>query len=195
MKSLNNPQEFLQAVLEGFVDGILVLTAEKEQKYANTMAIRLCHHLSNNREAIPKEIWQVCEALIESRELYPNQSIAIESEVDTATVKLRIRAHWLMLDTNHPPCLLVRLQDQNQAVQGLAIAEAQTWGLTDRETEVWIHRRSGCSRKQIAEDLYIAVDTVKKHLKNIQNKRQSYLNEEEWQVSQGQSDRKILCSV
>lgn len=195
MKSLNNPQEFLQAVLEGFVDGILVLTAEKEQKYANAMATHLCHRLSDGGEAIPQEIWQVCEALIDSRESYPNQSIVIESEVDTGGGKLRIRAHWLMLDISHPPCLLVRLQDQNQAVQGLAIAEAQTWGLTERETQVWILRRSGCSRKQIAEDLYIAVDTVKKHLKNIQNKRQSYLDEEEWRANQGHPERKILCPV
>jgi len=183
MNTLNRPLEFLQAVLESFVDGILVLTEQKEQKYANQMAVQICQQLTGKASAIPKEVWQVCEALIGSRDLYPDQSVVVESEVECEDAKLRIRAQWLNVETVEPPCLLVRLQDENQAIQGLAIAEAQSWGLTERETQVWIRRRAGCNRKQIAEELYIALDTVKKHLKNIQNKRQTYLDEHEWQAT------------
>jgi DNA-binding CsgD family transcriptional regulator len=183
MNTSNNPLEFLQAVLESFVDGILVLTEQKEQKYANQMAVRLCRQLAGKSYTIPKEVWQVCEALIGSRELYPDQSVVVESEVECEVAKLRIRAQWLRLEAFQRPCLLVRLQDQNQAVQGLAIAEAKSWGLTERETQVWVRRRAGCTRKQIAEELHIALDTVKKHLKNIQAKRQNYLDEHEWHAS------------
>jgi DNA-binding CsgD family transcriptional regulator len=183
MNNLNRPLEFLQAVLESFVDGILVLTEQKEQKYANQMAVRLCQQLNGTSAVIPKEVWQVCEALIGSRELYPDQSVVVESEVECEDAKLRIRAQWLNIEAIEPPCLLVRLQDENQVIQGLAIAEAQSWGLTERETDVWIRRRAGYSRKQIAEELYIALDTVKKHLKNIQTKRQTYLDEHEWLAS------------
>jgi DNA-binding CsgD family transcriptional regulator len=109
--------------------------------------------------------------------------VVVESEVECEDAKLRIRAQWLNLEAVETPCLLVRLQDENQAMQGLAIAEAQSWGLTERETQVWVRRRAGCSRKQIAEELYIALDTVKKHLKNIQTKRQIYLDEHEWLAS------------
>lgn len=180
MNTSNSPLEFLQAVLESFVDGILVLTEHKEQKYANQMAVQLCQQLTGKSYAIPQEVWQVCEALIGSRELYPNQPVVVESEVECEVTKLRIRAQWLSFEAFQCPCLLVRLQDQNQASQGLAIAEAQSWGLTERETQVWIRRRAGYNRKQIAEELYIALDTVKKHLKNIQTKRQNYLDEHEW---------------
>lgn len=180
MNTSNNPLEFLQAVLESFVDGILVLTEQKEQKYANQMAVQLCQQLTGKNRTIPQEVWQVCEALMGSRTLYPDQSVVVESEVECETTKLRIRAQWLSFEAFQCPCLLVRLQDQNQVVQGLAIAEAQSWGLTQRETQVWIRRRAGRNRKQIAEELYIALDTVKKHLKNIQAKRQNYLHEHEW---------------
>lgn len=184
MNTSNSPLEFLQAVLESFVDGILVLTEQKEQKYANQMAVQLCQQLTGKitgkSYSIPQEVWQVCEALIGSRDLYPDESVVVESEVECEAATLRIRAQWFSFEAFQRPCLLVRLQDQNQAVHGLAIAEAQSWGLTERETQVWIRRRAGCSRKQIAEELYIALDTVKKHLKNIQTKRQNYLDEHEW---------------
>ncbi|MGQ9869690.1 PAS domain-containing protein [Leptodesmis sp.] len=49
MNTSNNPLEFLQAVLESFVDGILVLTEQKEQKYANQMAVQLCQQLTGKK--------------------------------------------------------------------------------------------------------------------------------------------------
>ncbi|NJP11997.1 MAG: helix-turn-helix transcriptional regulator [Leptolyngbyaceae cyanobacterium RU_5_1] len=190
MNSSNRPPNFLQAVLESFVDGILVLTEQKELLYANATAQQLCQRLAGSSNAVPREVWQVCEALIESRELYPNQLLVIESEIEHEEINLRIRAQWLTFETVKRPCLLVRLQDQNQAIQGLAIAEAQTWGLTDREAQVWMLRRSGWSRKQIAGELFIALDTVKKHLRNIQMKRQTHVDEEDWQLNQ-----KSLCTA
>ncbi len=196
METLKSPQEFLQAILEGFVDGILVLTDQKEQLYANATATRLCHHLSQQKQdPMPREIWQVCEALIDSREVYPNQPIVMETEAECAEMKLQIRAQWLQLAAMDRPCLLVRLQDQNQCTQGLALAEAQAWRLTNREAQVWRMRRAGYSRKQIANDLYIVPDTVKKHLKNIQVKRQSFLDEEEWRSARDYHQSQIPCGA
>jgi DNA-binding CsgD family transcriptional regulator len=195
MNTLNRPLEFLQAVLESFVDGILVLTEQKEQKYANQMALQLCQQLAGKSSVVPQEVWKVCEALIGSRELYPDQAVVVESEVECQDAKLRIRAQWLNGEGVEPRCLLIRLQDENQTIQGLAIAEAQSWGLTQRETEVWVRRRAGCHRKQIAEELFIALDTVKKHLKNIQTKRQIYLDEHEWLVSTENSSSQTFYSA
>ncbi|MBF2028080.1 MAG: helix-turn-helix transcriptional regulator [Oscillatoriales cyanobacterium C42_A2020_001] len=197
MNSLKSPPEFLQAILEGFVDGILVLTHQKQPLYANITAHRLCHRLTRkaSTSSIPQEIWQVCEALIESRSLNPEKLVVIESEVECEEMTLRVRAQWLMLNGMDHPCLLVRIQDQNQTVQTLAIAEAQNWRLTERETQVWILRRSGLSRKRIAAELYISEDTVKKHLGNVKAKRQSYLDEEEWRLNYNPQNRKELCSA
>lgn len=182
---LEGSETFLQAVLEGFVDGILVLTDQQEVMYANATADSICTQLDKEKiTPLPKELQQVCTALVESKDLYGDRPLMIESDVDTGETTLRIRAQWLTLQTAQHPCILLRLQDQDQAVQGLAIAEAQKWNLTPRETEVWLLRRAGCKRREIATELYIAEDTVKKHLKNIQFKRQSVLDEEEWQSSQ-----------
>jgi DNA-binding CsgD family transcriptional regulator len=197
METRKSPQEFLQAILEGFVDGILVLTEQQEALYANATARHFCHQLNpaGSRVWLPREVWQVCEALIDSRSLCPDRGFVIESEVNTDLLKLRIRAQWLQLDGLDQPGLLVRLQDQNQAMQSLAIAEAQTWNLTERETQVWLLRRSGYTRKQIAAELHIALDTVKKHLKNVQLKRLNYLSEDEWRSQQTAQMPGLPCSA
>ncbi|MEX0268583.1 helix-turn-helix transcriptional regulator [Leptolyngbyaceae cyanobacterium UHCC 1019] len=190
-----SPHFLLQAVLESFVDGILVLTDQQELHYANTTAKQLCLQLTGKAGTLPKIIWQACQALIENRDLYPNQSIVLESEIESATINLRIWVQWLQLDTLDRLCLLVRLQDQNQATQGLAIAEAQTWKLSPRETEVWLRRRASASRKQIAIALYITEDTVKKHLRNIQIKRQLYLDTQDCQATTSHSAAQVPCQV
>lgn len=178
-----NSGHLLQAVLEGFVDGILVLTDRYDVIYANAMAESICAELRDSSETLPPDLQRVCDALIDSRDLY-SQPITIESEVTTQRTTLTIRAQWLQLDLAARPCLLLRLQDEQRVLHGLAIAEAQQWHLTARESEVWLLRRSGYSRKQIATDLYIALDTVKKHLKNIQSKRQAALDDADWQSNQ-----------
>ncbi|MDX2229712.1 MAG: LuxR C-terminal-related transcriptional regulator [Leptolyngbyaceae cyanobacterium bins.349] len=136
-------------------------------------------------------MWQICEALIESQALHPEKLGVMESEVQCEEMTLRVRVQWLAINGYDRPCLLVRLQDQQQAVQTLAIAEAQHWHLTERESQVWALRRSGCSRKQIAAELYISEDTVKKHLGNVRAKRQSYLDEEDWQLNHSHPSKQL----
>ncbi|UBF24720.1 helix-turn-helix transcriptional regulator [Kovacikia minuta CCNUW1] len=185
MKYSEEPDAFLQAVLEGFVDGIVVVTDQQEIIYTNATAQSICAQLSKEDKAfLPTEIQRAYEALVESRDLYGDRSITIESEAATPETRFRIRAQWLPLELVQRPCVLLRLQDQNQATLGLAVTEAQKWDLTPRETEVWLLRRSGCSYKEIAAMLYIAPDTVKKHLKNVHLKRQVVQDETDWQESQ-----------
>ncbi len=169
----------LQAVIESFVDGILIVTAQGELVHTNEYALRICRQLrqgAKQKRAVPEEIWRVCESLIESRELFPEQKIVIESEIDTDnTVQLRIRARWLQLDASNQMFLLVTLEDRNQTSQSMAIADAKKYGLTDREAEVWLLRRANLSYQQIADKLYITINTVKKHLKNIYAKQQGMM--------------------
>lgn len=186
MNTSQRPSEFLLAILEGFLDGILVLNNRKQLLYINNAAHRICQRLiaQNSTSSVPSAIWQVCKSLMNRQELYPDKTFVLESEVECEEKTLRVRVQSLSLDGFDGPCLLVRLQDQQQAIQTLAIAEAQNWRLTERETQVWLLRRTGLSRKQIAAELFISDDTVKKHLGNVHTKRQSYLDEEDWQNSQ-----------
>ncbi|MEI2580979.1 helix-turn-helix transcriptional regulator [Scytonema sp. PRP1] len=171
--------DLLQAVIESFVDGILILTTERQLLHTNECARRICQQLisrGNSPDAIPEEVWRVCESLIDSRELFPGEKIVIESELETDRgVQLRIRARWLPVARGEQNFLLVILEDCNQTSQNMALSDAKKLGLTNREAEVWLLRRANLSYKEIAGQLYITINTVKKHLKNIHAKQQEML--------------------
>jgi len=166
-----------------------VLTDQKQVLYINKTAHHVCQKLSSKQtlNLPPTSIWKICESLINSQELHREQLFVMESEIEYEEKPLRVRVQWLCLNGFDRPCLLVRLQDQCQALQSLAIVESQNWHLTARETQVWLLRRSSLSRKQIASELYISQDTVKKHLGNVHAKRQNYLDEAAWQLEQSQT--------
>lgn len=185
MKYPTSLDHLLQSILESLIDGVMVMTDQHDLVYANGMARTIYAQLWHSAsDPLPREIQRIYQSLLERKEVYPNQPVVIETEVITPKTTFRIRAQWLALEIASRPCFLLRLQDQNQSVQSLALAEAQKWALTPRETEVWSQRRSGCSRKSIAANLYISVDTVKKHLKNIHLKQQALQDEEEWRSRQ-----------
>ncbi|KAF3886591.1 MULTISPECIES: helix-turn-helix transcriptional regulator [Nostocales] len=169
----------LKAVIESFVDGILILTTQGELLQANECARQICQQTMRGKgldDTIPKEIWRVCESLIDSRELFPEERVVIESEIETDKgVKLRIRARWLALDTSEQNAMVVILEDRNQTHQSMAFFDVKKYGLTDREAEVWLLRQANLSYREIAERLYITINTVKKHLKNIYAKQQETL--------------------
>lgn len=165
----------LKGVLEGITDGILILSERGEWIYHNYYAYRICQELSQGKIAtntIPEAIWQPCKALIESRELYTDQPVVIESEiVHSRSSVYRIRVRWLTLDDPQRPYLAVLLEDRWQSSQNRALAEAILYNLSPRQTEVWLLRRAGFTYQQIAIELYITINTVKRHLKDIRAKQ------------------------
>lgn len=170
--------QLLQAVMEGFIDGILIVTPKGEILEANSRARELCQHLSPPGQNLPSPIWQVCEALIESQKLFPGQRIMPEAEGIIGDVNLRIRVRWMNqnLEDQENSCqefsyLIVTLEDRQQTLHNLAIADTQKYDLTTREAEIWQMRLQGQSYQAIASELYITQNTVKKHVKNILAKR------------------------
>jgi Bacterial regulatory proteins, luxR family len=182
--SLNDfkPISLLQEVLEGFIDGILILTDRGEFIHANYCARRIFNQLTeeiSSVNSIPQEIWRVCQSLIESRELFPNQKIILESEiVKSDSVAFRVRARWLKLEHIKHPCLLVTLEDRYQSLQTIVTTDVHKYGLTPREAEVWLLYRANYSYKEIADELFITLNTVKKHMKNIHAKRKATCDED-----------------
>ncbi|MEB3295285.1 MAG: helix-turn-helix transcriptional regulator [Synechococcales bacterium] len=194
---------FLLSVLEGLVDGILILRSTGDVVYANTIAQEICQRLFQTTDlqtadfqatpgavvspeparldppyVLPAEIWTICETLVQYEDLWCDRPFVLESDLTLVATQYlpqqhyRVRVQWLRMDDDAERCLMVRLEDQQQSWQSLAIAEVQKYGLTPREAEVWQLRRSNHSRKEIAAELHITLDTVKKHLCNIQLKRQ-----------------------
>ncbi|PSB28063.1 helix-turn-helix transcriptional regulator [Stenomitos frigidus] len=190
LNQLEQPQPFaqandllLQGVLEGLTDGILILSDRGEWIYHNYYAYRICQQLNQGKTAVPRvpeAIWQACKALIESRDIYANQPVVMESEIaiDRSNV-YRIRVRWLTLDEPQHPYLAVLLENRWQASQNRALAEALLYDLSQRQTEVWLLRRAGLTYQQIAIELYITVNTVKTHLKDIRLKQRMVIDLED----------------
>lgn len=169
----------LQAVLEDFMDGILILTEQGEWLHANDRARRICHQLTQGLaqpDRVPQEIWRACQSLMSSLNRGSSGPVMVEDEITTGKLaSYRIRAQWLILERLQHPCLLITLEDQLQSAHCAAIAEGQQYKLTPRELDVWLRYRTNYTYKEIAAELYITHNTVKKHMKNIHAKRQAIL--------------------
>lgn len=167
----------MQGVLEGLTDGVLILSEQGEWIYHNYYAHCICQTLNQDNPdlyRVPEPVWRSCQALMESRELYPTQPVVIESEIALSRSQVyRIRARWLVLEDSQRPYLMVVLEDRCQALQNQALAEAILYELTPRQAEVWLLRRAGFSYQQIATELYISLNTVRRHLKDIRVKQKA----------------------
>ncbi len=164
----------LQGVMEGLIDGVMIITAKGELIHANCHALQICQQFIpelGHKEVIPQSVWRCCQAVIDSRELFSQQPLTIEDEISSPMGAIRIRVRWLTVENLPQSCLLVTLEDQSQSAQYRAIAESVKYGLTARETDVWRLKRAGCSYKEIASRLFMAENTVKKHIKNIHVKQ------------------------
>lgn len=170
----------LKAVVESFVDGILIVTDQGDLVHENECAKRICDKLNKNKDSlnkVPEEIWRVCQSLINNSKQIPEDKIYVEYEINICgTVKLRVRVRWLEVKSSEQKnLLLVTLEDLNQTSQSVTLADATKYNLTSREAEVWLLRRANFSYKEIADKLYITINTVKKHLKNVYAKQQEVM--------------------
>ncbi|MDX2216648.1 MAG: LuxR C-terminal-related transcriptional regulator [Oculatellaceae cyanobacterium bins.114] len=175
----NQSTTLLLGVLESLMDGVLILTDNGKLVNANNYALRICRQFMQDQPTtsqVPQQIWRICEALIDSREQFPDRVVTIEDEITSGkTSIIRIRARWIEVEETNRPYLLVMLEDRSQSLKDVVVAEARKYNLTPREAEVWLLRRANCTYKAIAAELHIAIDTVKKHVKSIHAKRDAFL--------------------
>jgi DNA-binding CsgD family transcriptional regulator len=166
-----------RALVEELIGGILVFNDQQKLIYASEAAYRVLSRLKqseNPQNLIPNEIWHICQSLVQSRHLFPDQNWLIEFDIFTnAATTLHICSRWLNLDVIDHPCLLLTIEDRQQAILNLVIEEAERYGLTPREKEVWLLQQSNCTYKQIAAELGITPNTVKKHMRSIYAKKKA----------------------
>lgn len=162
-------------IIEEFIGGILIFTEQQKLIYASESAYRVLgqlKHSENTKDSIPTEIWHICQSLVQSRYQFPDQTWLIEFDIFTnAAAALHICSRWLNIDMLEHPCLLLTIEDRQQAVLNLVIEEAERYGLSPREKEVWLLQQNNYTYKQIAAELGITPNTVKKHVRNIYAKR------------------------
>lgn len=168
-----------QGILETFVDGVIILTHAGDVLYSNKLAHQICQKLNPNlvnQDWIPQEIWHLCQTVWHSCSLHPEKTAITEFEgFLEKTARFRVRIRWLPLDTTGNSSLLVLLEDRQESIQHRAIADARQYQLTARQAEVWTLRLKGNSYQEIAVKLYISLETVRKHLRTIYAKRNSFM--------------------
>lgn len=170
----NINQPLLSAVLEGFVDGILVLTEDGTCVHSNQKGRALCRDLSpsDRPNDLPHGLEAMGKHLLESREFYPDTLLVLTQEFTSRSgQQIRARIQWLDLPATDRVYLLVSLENKTRSAHTSAMLEAMQYNLTPRERAVWTLRRANRTYDEIAQELYITVNTVKRHLKSIYAKR------------------------
>jgi len=167
-RQLNNV--FLQGILEGFTDGILILTEQGEVLHANRQLHQIIEHLTPSDFELCRlnqEIWRIHQATIDLSDLCSDRPVIIESDIPTITLgTLQLQARQFQMVTFPSALVLVTIQDQ-RLQKRVPLSDVQQYGLTPREIEVWALRRANYSYAEIAAQLFISTNTVHKHVKNI----------------------------
>ena len=90
-----------------------------------------------------------------------------------SSVAFSVIARYMRLDSLGKHCVILEMKDHYQLIKNIAVEEAQQYNLTERETEIWLLQRANYTYKQIASELFIAPNTVKKHMQNIHLKQKA----------------------
>jgi DNA-binding CsgD family transcriptional regulator len=180
---------FFEEVVEGFQDGILIVTDSGQLVFANSSAWRFCQQINKHHDHedsdissdisacdrnVPSVIWKICQPLVENSS-FCHQNIVLSDEIIlNNSAILRVRVRWLNLDQFNYPSLLITIENRDESIKNTVLIEVKKYKLTRREAEIWYLYRSNYSYKKIAVQLFITVNTVKKHMKNIYAKRQDF---------------------
>ncbi|MGB3759497.1 MAG: helix-turn-helix transcriptional regulator [Rivularia sp. (in: cyanobacteria)] len=166
---------FLQEILENLEDGILILTETGDLIHKNVSAIDICSQINQfnlNVNSVPSVIWNTCRLLMKNNFDCDNLAIQSEDILISESLIFRLRVRRFNLESLEQSYLLVTIENRYQSLKNVALSEAYKYHLTKREAEIWSLYRGASSYKQIAERLFITVNTVKKHIKNIRAKQQ-----------------------
>ena len=176
--SFDLPEEnnqLLFDLLNNHMDGILVLSAEGNVVYVNENArnaLKKMGKAQSNLCSMPKEIDYLFQCQSDIRNRFPEQNWSVKTTISTNYyATLDVQSRWIHLRSYNSDCLLFVMEDFNQQIKEVAIKEAKRYGLTPRETEVWLLHQLQYTYKQIAENLDIRPNTVKKHMKSILSKQ------------------------
>lgn len=123
--------------------------------------------------ALPPTVAQVAQCLIERRQLFPEQPIQLlqDESLSGTPARIRVQAEWIDPHPGQSAGIVITLEDRKAIASQRALFDAQRYRLTQRETEVWELSLLGLSYAQVAQELFISLNTVKRHMKNIRGKR------------------------
>lgn len=120
---------------------------------------------------VPDQVTALCHFLIESYVDFPEYTLQLYDTVFLpGGIRLYLKAEWIDLVDQPTKCMLVTVEDLTQIAYHRAVCDAYRYSLTSREAEVWELYLQGLSYREISQELIIAFNTVKKHMKSIFSK-------------------------
>lgn len=120
---------------------------------------------------LPDQIAALSNFLLESCDDFPDHELQLYDTVFLpGGIRLYLKAEWIDLADQPTKCMLVTIEDLTRIAHHRAKCDAYRYGLTIRETQVWELYLQGFSYREISQELVIALNTVKKHMKGIFSK-------------------------
>lgn len=178
-----DPISILGAAFGSLQDGFIVVDSIGQIQQINQPAERICNLLNaegrDQEGDLPPEIWHVCKAALKKKDVLSLQKVGIDADIilpKLGAVRIRVQS----ICFGQTAYLLILLEDRQQTTRNKALSEAALYGLTERETEIWQLRLRGDAYKDISATLWISIDTVKKHIKNIRAKQRVHQDELEY---------------
>ena len=172
-------EDTLSHLLYTLLDGVVIASTDGQLVQANQPGLSLCRQLDIDHTdftQVPRQVWQVCESLLHYSQHHAHNDAIVEEEVRLdAFNRIRVRVGWIEVHEANQFFLLIVMEDRTRLQNQIALAEARSYQLTPRETDVWQLKCAGLTYKEIASELFITIDTVKKHIKNINLKRSTVL--------------------
>ncbi|MEB3210288.1 MAG: helix-turn-helix transcriptional regulator [Leptolyngbyaceae bacterium] len=164
------------AVIQESIGGVLIFSDQNRLIYACDTSQKILNQLRSDDSAshpfIPGEINHICHSLMQSRLLFPDQNWLIECDIFTrSAMAIHVRARWLTTQQLDHSYLILNIEDRQQAITNIVLQEADRYGLTPREKDVWVLQHDNYTYKQIAAELGITSNTVKKHVRSIYAKK------------------------
>jgi len=169
---------FLESFLESFSDGVLILSRDGELLHANNSIYNIIESYASllaQTTLLNQEISHLYRLIIDSPECYQQFPGFVVSDIRlTRSSILKLKAKQLRVAAYPQPLLWFSIEDQRASLNAQTLVEAEKYGLSDRESEVWRLRKAHCTYSEIAALLFISINTVKKHLRNITSKVELY---------------------
>lgn len=168
---LDRDKYFLFDLLNNYIQGILILSDKGDIVYVNNTGQNVLEKMDEVQadcSCLPREICYLFQFQSDICHHFPDQSWSLTATISTNEHNFfDIQTRWIRVRSSDSDCLLFIMEDSNQRINEIVMKEACRYGLTPRETEVWVLHKSHYTYKQIATKLNIMPNTVKKHMKNI----------------------------
>lgn len=122
--------------------------------------------------SLPTQIRALCTFMIESRDDFPNQRIQLNDDINVEDgCCIHLTGEWVDWGEAEPTYLLICLENRQEVSDQRAAFDTYRYQLTARESDVWRLALQGYSYSEIAAQLFISLNTVKRHMKSIYEKR------------------------